>query len=72
MFCLGILEVMVFISGMLSYLSSGWLINKIGYKVLYMIIFLFYIFVLFYVVLKFLELRVRYLMENFNVKVFSL
>lgn len=57
---------------MFSYLSSGWLINKIGYEVLYMMILLFYIFVLFYVVLKFFELRVKYLMENFNVKVFSL
>lgn len=71
-FRLGILEATAFISGMLSHLSSGWLINKTGYKAPYMIILSLHTFALFYVVLKLPESRARHLMENSNVKVFSL
>lgn len=71
-FRLGILEATAFISGMLSHLSSGWLINKTGYKAPYMMILLLHTFALFYVVLKLPESRAKHLMENSNVKVFSL
>ena len=71
-FRLGILEATAFISGMLSHLSSGWLINKTGYKAPYMIIFSLHTFALFYVVFKLPESRAKHLMENSNVKVFSL
>lgn len=71
-FRLGILEATAFISGMLSHLSSGWLINKTGYKAPYMMILSLHTFALFYVVLKLPESRAKHLMENSNVKVFSL
>ena len=71
-FRLGILEATAFISGMLSHLSSGWLINKTGYKAPYMIILSLHTFALFYVVLKLPESRAKHLMKNSNVKVFSL
>lgn len=71
-FRLGILEATAFISGMLSHLSSGWLINKTGYKAPYMMILSLHTFALFYVVFKLPESRAKHLMENSNVKVFSL
>lgn len=71
-FRLGILEATAFISGMLSHLSSGWLINKTGYKAPYMMILSLHTFALFYVGLKLPESRAKHLMENSNVKVFSL
>ncbi|XP_067046422.1 proton-coupled folate transporter-like [Acropora muricata] len=71
-FRLGILEATAFISGMLSHLSSGWLINKTGYKAPYMMILCLHTFALFYVLLKLPESRAKHLMENSNVKVFSL
>ena len=71
-FRLGILEATAFISGMLSHLSSGWLINKTGYKAPYMMILSLHTFALFYVLFKLPESRAKHLMENSNVKVFSL
>ena len=71
-FRLGILEATAFISGMLSHLSSGWLINKTGYKAPYMMILSLHTFALFYVLLKLPESRAKHLMENSTVKVFSL
>lgn len=71
-FRLAVLEATAFISGMLSHLSSGWLINKTGYKAPYMMILSLHTFALFYVVVKLPESRAKHLMENSNVKVFSL
>ena len=71
-FRLGILEATAFISGMFSHLSSGWLINKTGYKAPYFLILSLHTFALFYVVFKLPESRAKHLMESSNIKVFSL
>ena len=71
-FRLGILEATAFISGMISHLSSGWLINKTGYTAPYIIILSLHSFALVYVVLKLPESRAKHLMENSTAKVLSL
>lgn len=38
-FRLGVLEAIAFVSGMMSHLTSGWLIKKAGYRVPYLLIF---------------------------------
>ena len=71
-FRLGVLEAIAFVSGMLSHLTSGWFINKAGYRVPYLLIFALHTSSLLYVTLILPESRDKLQMEQSETSLLSL